>query len=61
MVSAPRADVYMSRSALRQEFCYQAIVFPDEWIDKHDVLQHEAILKIFGQQVPDSGALRRRP
>jgi hypothetical protein len=42
MVSAPRAAMHMSRSWLRQELFYQAIVFADEWIDKHDVLQHEA-------------------
>ena len=37
------------------------IIFRLERVDEGDVLQRKSILKIFGQQMPDSGALGRGP
>jgi hypothetical protein len=48
-------------SVSRQQVFYQSIIFTDEWIDKRDILQHESILKILGQNMPDSSTLSRGP
>jgi hypothetical protein len=52
---------FTATSGWRQDLINQLIVFSFEWVNDHDALQSEAILQIFGHQVPYARALSRSP